>query len=100
MANQYLLTFLLALNKYKKKGPPNKAVIIPTGISIGEIIVRAMVSANTIKMPPINAEAGRRILLSAPNRILATWGMIKPTNPIIPDMDTAMDTMKVPKTKI
>ena len=45
-----------------KKGPPNKAVIIPTGISMGDITVRAMVSAKIINMPPAKADAGNSIL--------------------------------------
>ena len=47
-----------------KKGPPNKAVIIPTGISVGDIIVLAIVSVKIINIPPTNAEAGISILWS------------------------------------
>lgn len=45
-----------------KKGPPNNAVIIPTGISIGEIIVLAIVSANIINILPSKADPGSSIL--------------------------------------
>lgn len=45
-----------------KKGPPKSAVITPTGISTGDIIVLAIVSAKIINIPPISAEDGNNIL--------------------------------------
>lgn len=99
MITYYIDLFLLR-NKYIKNGPPNNAVIIPTGISIGEIIVLAMVSAKIINIPPINPEEGNSILWSGPTIILTIWGIISPTNPIIPLMDTTIDVIKVPKINI
>lgn len=83
-----------------KNGPPNSAVIIPTGISIGEIIVLAIVSANIINIAPSSADAGRRILWSGPINSLTIWGIIKPTNPMIPLTDTLTAVIKVPNKRI
>ena len=60
------------------------AVIIPTGISTGEITVRDMVSAAVRKDAPNRNEQGTMILLSAPRIILKIWGIMRPTNPIGP----------------
>ena len=43
-----------------KNGAPKNAVIIPTGSSVGEIIVRAIVSVHTKNIPPTNADEGIR----------------------------------------
>jgi len=41
-----------------KNGPPQKAVIIPIGISCGAIIMRAKASAQTKNIPPNKALTG------------------------------------------
>jgi len=41
-----------------KNGPPQKAVIIPIGISSGAIKIRAIASAQTKKIPPNKALIG------------------------------------------
>src|SRR6185436_2521268 len=48
-------------NSQRKKGPPIKAVTTPTGISSGDISVRAARSHNTRNAAPNNAEAGSTI---------------------------------------
>ena len=46
------------LNKNKKKGAPKKAMMIPTGSSIGAKITRANVSLSVTMAMPSNADAG------------------------------------------
>ena len=72
------------MSSQRKKIPPIEAVIIPTGISTGEIIVLETVSAAVKNVAPKRKEHGRIILLSTPNIILRIWGIISPTNPIGP----------------
>ena len=61
---------------------------MPTGISTGEMRVRDTVSAAVRKEAPRRKEQGTIILLSTPNIILSMWGIIRPTNPIVPVSDT------------
>jgi len=49
---------LLFCKRYIKNGAPQSAVIIPTGISVGDKTVLATVSAHTKKIPPANADVG------------------------------------------
>ena len=63
-------------------------VIIPTGISLGDRIVLAIVSDIKRTTPPAIAEVGYNILWSGPTIILKICGVIKPTNPIIPLTET------------
>ena len=46
------------LNKNKKKGAPKKAMMMPTGSSIGAKITRAKVSLSVTIAMPSNADAG------------------------------------------
>lgn len=88
------------ISKYKKKGPPKVAVIIPMGTSVGLKINLAKVSAKVRNMAPDRALKGTRILLSGPTISLDTWGTIRPTKPIIPPTDTAVAVTKDPKTRM
>ena len=47
-------------SSHMKNGPPNRAVITPTGISAGAMIVRARVSHNVRNIPPKRIVAGVR----------------------------------------
>ena len=60
------------------------AVIIPTGISVGAIMIRANVSHNIRKLAPKNMDAGNKILRSGPTIKRTMCGTIRPTNPIGP----------------
>ena len=51
----------LLTNNHRKNGPPMSAVTTPTGISSGDISVRAARSHNTRKAAPNRAEAGSTI---------------------------------------
>ena len=46
----------------RKKGPPRRAVITPTGISAGAITVRASVSHRTRKVPPKRNDTGASLV--------------------------------------
>ena len=59
------------------------AVTIPIGISKLNIILEAL-STISKKIAPNKALIGKMILLSAPNKSLAIWGIINPIQPIIP----------------
>lgn len=52
---------LFLRSKYRKKGPPHNAVIIPTGNSVGATAVLASVSAKIRKIAPDNVAAGTRV---------------------------------------
>lgn len=52
----YLLLLIPETRMIMKKGAPKNEVIIPTGISAGEIIVLEIISAKTRKTPPKNVE--------------------------------------------
>ena len=67
---------------------------MPTGISVGLIRVRAKVSVRTIKIPPDIAATGKSILWSGPTTKRTPWGIIKPTNPIVPLAATAVATVR------
>ena len=60
------------------------AVIMPTGISVGAIIVRANVSHKMRKLAPKNMEAGNKILRSGPTTRRTICGTMRPTNPMGP----------------
>ena len=49
-----------------KNGPPNIAVMIPTGISVGAMMVLAIVSQMIKKLAPNSIDTGIRILRSEP----------------------------------
>lgn len=78
-----------------KNGTPIIAVIIPTGISSGEIIVLAIISDDSSMMPPISPEAGMRYLLSTPTRLRAMCGATSPTNPMTPLNAMHIDDIRV-----
>ena len=60
------------------------AVIIPTGISVGAIMVRANVSQMIRKLAPKNIDAGNKILKSGPTIKRTMCGTMRPTNPMGP----------------
>ena len=78
-----------------KNGTPIIDVIIPTGISSGEIIVLAIMSDASSMMPPMSPDAGMRYLLSTPTRLRAIWGATRPTNPMTPLNAMHIDEMSV-----
>lgn len=57
------------------------------GISVGRNAL-VIVSAKSRSMPPPTKQAGRSALLSGPTINRRRWGMMRPTNPIIPETDT------------
>lgn len=59
------------------------------------VIVLEIVSQTIKKIPPINADSGRRNLWSGPTIRREAWGIIKPTHPIIPATETDRDVMNV-----
>src|SRR3989337_3401816 len=97
--NSYTITsFFILISSQRKNTPPQDAVIIPTGISIGEKMVRDKVSAAVRNEAPRRKEHGRMIRLSTPIIILSTWGIISPTNPIGPVTEiTALTASDVAK---
>ena len=50
--------------------------------------VRAIVSENNKRIPPINADAGIKNLWRPGKKLRVMWGTINPTNPIIPQRET------------
>lgn len=67
-----ITSFFILIRSQRKNTPPQEAVIIPTGISIGEKIVLDTVSAAVRNDAPRRKEDGRMILLSTPIIILST----------------------------
>src|SRR3972149_6461675 len=66
--NSYTITSLFILiSSQRKNTPPQEAVIIPTGISIGAKIVLDTVSAAVRNDAPRRKEQGRMIRLSTPS---------------------------------
>src|SRR6266852_1091094 len=65
-----------------KNGPPHKAVITPTGISVGASTVRESVSHSARNAAPNRQEHGSSTRWSAPNRNRSACGTINPTNPM------------------
>ena len=82
--------FLGFFKSHTKNGPPSIAVIIPTGISVGAMIILASVSHKTRKLAPKNMDAGNNILRSGPTISHTICGTISPTNPIGPLMATTV----------
>ena len=72
-----------------KIGAPINDVTIPTGISDGEIIILEIVSDIRRKIPPIKILPGIEYRWSEPSNNLEILGTIKPTNEIIPAIETA-----------
>lgn len=71
--NSYTITsFFILISSQRKNTPPQEAVIIPTGISIGAKIVLDTVSAAVRNDAPRRKEQGRMIRLSTPIIILST----------------------------
>ena len=83
------------LNKCTKKGKPKNAVINPTGISVGDNIVLAIMSEDNKIIAPIKEAWGIRYFGFVPQAILEICGATNPTNPIIPVCDTATEEDKV-----
>jgi len=73
-----------------KKGAPNIAVSIPTGISEGGLITLAIVSIHRRKIAPDTIVIGRSVLWLGPTIILIICGVMRPMNPIMPQTDTAV----------
>src|SRR5205085_11518855 len=72
------------LNKMMKNGPPRRAVITPTGISVGAKSVRAAVSHNTRNAAPRKKDAGISVRWPGPETSRTVCGTIRPTNPMGP----------------
>jgi len=89
----YLTPWLL-FNKITNIGAPITAVMTPMGISKGEKAVRLMVSHRTINVAAAKQEQGIRTLWFGPTINLIIWGMIKPTKPIIPEIETRLAVIK------
>lgn len=70
-------------------GAPIKEVSIPTGRTIGAIMLRASKSAANKNTPPNKAVAGIRNLSSLPIIRRTRCGTTSPTKAIIPKNDTA-----------
>ncbi len=86
--------------RYKKNGPPQMAVMIPTGNSEGGMTTRPTVSHSTRKIPPIRAEAGTRIRWSGEMSKRVKWGINKPTKAIRPLIETAAAVTNALETRI
>ncbi len=71
-----------------KNGTPISAVRTPIGISVGENKVLAAVSHNKRNIAPASAETGINLLWLGPVIKRTAWGMINPTNPIVPQKQT------------
>lgn len=67
-----------------KKGAPISAIIIPTGISEGEMIILPKRSPRSTVILPIKALTGKSLSVLVPTMHLEIWGTISPTNPISP----------------
>lgn len=72
-----------------KTGAPIKDVTIPTGISDGDITVRATASATSKNIPPIIMLPGMEYLWSEPSKSFEMFGTISPAKEIIPAIETA-----------
>jgi len=77
-----------------KNGPPNIAVITPTGTSAGAAITLAKQSQIIMKAADSIAEHGIKILWSGPVNSLVKCGIIKPAKPIKPLIETAAAVIK------
>src|SRR3989338_6622585 len=88
------LTFCFILNKIINIGAPTAAVITPMGISIGEKRVRESISQTTINIAAARQALGIRILWFGPTTNRIVWGITRPTNPIMPLIDTILAVIK------
>ena len=82
-----------------KTGPPITAVIIPTGISVGDMMVLATVSQITSSTPPDKNEHGSITRWSEPFMILQMCGTIKPMKLIGPAIETTAAVAIAPPIK-
>jgi hypothetical protein len=69
-------------------------VITPTGINTGENNILLKVSQRGKKTAPAKAEAGIKITLLVPIIFLIICGIIKPTKPITPQIETVAAVIK------
>ena len=76
-------------SKATKNGQPRSAVTMPTGNSVGATIVLATASATSMVIAPAHALIGSSSACRGPTMSLAICGAIKPTNPMIPALETA-----------
>jgi hypothetical protein len=88
-----IYTCLFLFKSQTKKGPPNIAVIIPTGISVGARSILASVSQATRKLAPKSMHAGISIRRSGPTNNRTIWGTINPTKPMGPEVATTVPVM-------
>ena len=75
-----------------KNGAPKNDIIIPAGISCGEKIVRAIVSAKITKIAPEIIDAGTKNFAEKLNffeKMRKRWGAMIPTKFIVPPAQTA-----------
>lgn len=79
------------------RGAPMKPVRIDRGISAADS-VRASVSMTSMKIPPTTAETGSRRVLSGPAMRRPMWGTTRPTQPTVPEMQTAHPVSAVEQT--
>ena len=91
---RYCHTRFFLFSSQTKNGPPNIAVIIPTGISVGAMMVLAIVSQIIKKLAPNSIDTGIRILRSEPTNSREIWGTINPTKPMGPVIATTVAVIK------
>ena len=71
------------------RGAPSSAVKTPSGSTLGARTTRARRSTSTRKIAPPKAEAGNNRRWRGPSSRRITWGIIRPTKPINPLIETA-----------
>src|SRR5690606_28916423 len=83
------------LSKTRKKGPPTRAVTMPTGSSAGAITVLANRSATTMKVAPQARESSSSGRCLGPTVRRTACGVMSPTKPMIPATLTAAAVTRV-----
>lgn len=79
---------------YIKNGAPISDVSTPRGISYASR-VRQQLSTTSINKAPVKSEKRIRVLLLGPEINLTRCGIISPTHPIVPAIDTTEAVSKV-----
>ena len=78
------------MSKNKNNGTPRNEVNMPTGNTMGDMMVRATVSQSNKNIPPKTAEPVIRNSSLFPIHFLTIWGTTSPTKAITPKKDTAI----------
>ena len=71
----------------------------PTGNSEAPVATRATESQSMRNMAPTIADVGKRIRWSGPITSRVMWGIMRPTNPMIPLMETTAPVIKEPMSR-